>query len=175
MKLSVYESLSDFEGDGSLMGWVSAAEVGELGSLQEEIVRLREENATLRKVSSQSVPAGSANSMQDANLEEISDIIRGINVLIPEELIANGKKSESLFDLTYAYRTSLINGVQNRMGMSEQEKFLYFNVGPKLQIHGLVNNDPIDGVRYRRTYLNDRGLKLVAAIDRQRVEGKRGK
>ena len=54
----------------------------------------------------------------------------------------------------YKNRDKLINGVTNAANASEAETFFYHNVCPKLQVHGLADNEKVAGVRYRRSFVS---------------------
>ena len=89
---------------------------------------------------------------------------------VPQKLAKDKKeKSLSVLNLAYANRDILINGVTNRYDASDAETFFYFNLLPKLQAHGLADNERVPGVKYRRSFLNRKGQAFFAEIERQLV------
>ena len=49
------------------------------------------------------------------------------------------------------------------------ESFLYHNVCPKLQIHGLVENEKVTGVKYRRFAMTKKGTEFLAYLQKQKI------
>ena len=49
------------------------------------------------------------------------------------------------------------------------DSFLYFNVCPKLQIHGLVENEKVASVQYRRFAITKKGIQFLAYIEKKKV------
>lgn len=45
--------------------------------------------------------------------------------------------------------------------------FLYSKIAPKLQVHGLMDNEKIAGVRYRRAFVTRYGLEVLAECERR--------
>lgn len=171
IKLCVYESLSDLAANPNLKGWIAAAEVVDAKDLQEEVRRLREENAALQNVIQKSENASRTVEREKTSYYvELMKVLRGIEVKVPAELAPNGKEyTTSLFGITYANRDSLVTGVSNRYNVSDIQSFYYFNVLPKLQAHGLADNERVPGVQYRRSFLNKAGQAFFAKVERHTV------
>lgn len=104
------------------------------------------------------------------------DILRAIEVKVPADLAGGNEIPNSLLDLAYNNKDTLINGITNHSGASEAERFFYFNILPKLQAHGLADNEKVAGVRYRRSFLNKAGRTLFAELEKKalRAKAKRG-
>ena len=86
---------------------------------------------------------------------------------IPANLRGADKDAvQDLFSIAYANRDTLISGVTNAYNASDVETFFYFNILPKLQVHGLADNQREVGVKYRRGFLN-RGQALFAAVEKK--------
>jgi hypothetical protein len=67
----------------------------------------------------------------------------------------------------------LINGVRNSANASSTEIFLYSNICPKLQIHGLIDNEKVTGVQWRRSVVSSFGKEFLAYIERSILGKKR--
>nr|NLU60065.1 hypothetical protein [Pseudomonas sp. BIGb0427] len=67
-------------------------------------------------------------------------------------------------------RDKFIHGITNIASASETQTFLYFNICPKLQVHGLVENEKVTGVRYRRYAITKAGAAFLAEYDRRVFE-----
>jgi hypothetical protein len=94
-------------------------------------------------------------------------VLRAIEVKIPASL-ANGKETKiDLLNLFYGNKDTFINGVTNAAGTSEAETFFFYNVCPKLQVHGLTVNEKLAGARYRRHAITREGSAFLAEMERK--------
>lgn len=181
VRLCVYESLSDFAADPDLKGWVSAAEVEDVSSLHAEIGRLREENEKLANEVQAFRRADQATIRQSLDTptpeeSDLIDLLKAIEVKIPENLAKDGKEVISnLLNIAYNNKDILINGITNEASCSDIAQFYYFNILPKLQAHGLAENEKVAGARYRRSFLNKKGQALFAAIEKRALLKKKKK
>lgn len=168
IRLSVHESLSDFSSSRELKGWVQADEIVDTKPLFEEIKKLSEENQRLKdSLAEQEKKAASNKSSQNESFQEISKILTSIDIKIPAA-INNGKEStNNLFSIFVSNRDTIINGVTNAATGSDLEGFFYFNICPKLQVHGLVENEKVAGVQYRRYAITKAGAAFLADYDRR--------
>ncbi|MBT2339069.1 MULTISPECIES: DUF4062 domain-containing protein [Pseudomonas] len=175
IKLCVYESLSDYAGRGELTGWVSASEIVDTKPLFEEIKKLSDENNELKEIIKNlesrpiSAPVKPAGDIE--KLSEIAEVLSHLTVTIPSTVTTTEKEEEnSLLDIFYNTRSKLIQGVTNAAsGATDVSRFLYFNICPKLQIHGLTENEKVTGVKYRRYFVTKLGLQLLAHIEKEQV------
>lgn len=176
IKLCVYESLSDFSSNRDLKGWVSAGEIANTQSLLDEIGRL---NGDLSDVKEQledaqkRVAEPQKNTSLTEELEELSKVLKNIEVTLPEHLNSGGEAvTKKLLALFLAAKESLIVGITNQHGISETQSFFYHNLCPKLAIHGLMQNEKITGVRYRRFVITKKGMDFLAYVERKNVPSK---
>jgi hypothetical protein len=169
VKLCVHESMSDYVANEDLKGWISAADISDIRLLQDELAKLREENEFLqsenRRFEDQAIAA--KKSKPDNTDDELLKVLRAIKVKIPAKL-AGGKETElDLFSLVYNNRDVLINGVTDAINASEGETFFFLTVIPKLQAHGLAQNEKVPGARYRRARLNKKGQSFFAEFEKR--------
>lgn len=172
IKLCVHESLADFAANRELKGWVSADEVVDTKPLFEEIRKLSEENRQLKEAistvdkrpRSQEVPKTDKKSEEFA---ELMEVLAAIEIKIPAALAEGKETASSLLSLFYANKDALVTGVTNRANAGAAEIFLYHNLCPKLQVHGLVKNETVAGVRYRLSRVSSVGNAFLASMERQ--------
>ena len=173
IKLCVYESLSDFSGNRALKGWVSSEEVVNSQSLLDEITRLNKENDDLkqklenseRKIAKPSNVKGS-----EEGFNELREVLKAIEVKVPANVSSTDEgHTASLLSLFLGQKETFITGVTNKSGISDFMSFLYFNVAPKLQIHGLVINEKVASVMWRRFAITQKGTALLAREERDAV------
>lgn len=169
VRLCIHESLADLNSNSSVKGWISAADVEDTKPLHEEISRLRSENSRLQQSISKipnALPKTNIKVLSEDYDELISSLMDTI-IKIPEKLLSDDiKDNYTLLDMFVSYKDSLINGVTNKFGSSDRESFLYFNIAPKLKVHDLVDNEKISG-SIRRSFVNARGIRLLAEIQRR--------
>lgn len=173
IKLAVHESIPDIQDRYDLTGWVSASEIQDTKSLLSEISRLSDGNAILTQENEdlkkrlEQLPK-KTNKSED--YEELIDILR--NIEIESILFDKSRKSPqrfSLLEVFYSVSDRLVTGITNQVGMANFDKLLYFNICPKLQIHGLAINERIPGVVYRRFSLTKEGLNLLSYIEKTNI------
>lgn len=99
------------------------------------------------------------------------EVLKHITVAIPLSINSTDNEEEhSLLDIFYTYRSRIIQGVTNSAATGNvSSRFLYFNICPKLQIHGLTENEKVPGVRYRRYSVTKLGLQILAHIDKEQI------
>ena len=176
IKLCVHESLSDFSENRELKGWVSADEIKDMQPLLDEITKLQNENEVLseklvhleNKIISSPILMSSTE-----EFEEIITILKSIDVKIPSKLSkSNGHTNGhtmTLYDLYINNKEVFITGVTNQINSSDSMSFTYNNICPKLQIHGLIINEDVAGVRWRRSSLTKKGNDLLAYIEKKNI------
>lgn len=172
IKLCVHESLSEYASDPllSLKGWVSGSDIPDIKSLQDEIAQLRSENANLKRRAEESIKNTAL--PRNVNFDELTEILRATEVTVPAD-IANGKELKTdLLSIVQTSKEYLITGVSNRSDGSPSAKFYFFKVLPKLQTHGLADNEKVTGALYRRSFLNKQGCAFVAEMERRLVRSK---
>ncbi|MFM0729272.1 DUF4062 domain-containing protein [Paraburkholderia sediminicola] len=169
IKLCVHESLADFAASRDLKGWVSADEVTDTRTLVEEIKRLSDENRSLKEALARLEKKTAAQGAVDAKaaeFEQLAKILRAIEITVPAK--ASGKEDFkiTLVDLFHSNKETFVNGVTNAAQVSDAESWLYHSICPKLQVHGLMVNEKVAGVRYRRSSVSSRGQEFLAFMER---------
>lgn len=169
VRLCVYESLSDHAANPKLSGWVAGGEVEDSSLLHDELRTLRAENETLRAQIAQSEKVAQAQpeNRRSEQIRRVIDLLLKKDIEIPAELNNGKPHTNSLFDIFYSNRQTLISGVTNQMDSNDAQKFFYFTVCPELQIHGLVDNEKVAGVRYRRSAVSKFGMEVLAECERR--------
>lgn len=176
IKLCVHESLSDFATNRDLKGWVSADEVTNTQPLLDEIGRLSKENEGLKeklKSAEKKIGTSPKTTTSDSEFEELKELLKSIQITVPGEVTKDGEEFENtLYDLFVSNKDSFITGVTNQIDSGEAASFMYHNLCPKLQIHGLVLNEKVAGVRWRRFSVTKRGNEFLAYLEKQKLRKK---
>ncbi|MBM0417991.1 DUF4062 domain-containing protein [Aeromonas veronii] len=173
IRLCVYESLSDFASSRDLKGWVSSDEIVNSQSLLDEISRINKENDELKQKlesAEKKISKPSKSKGDDADFEELIKILEVTEVKIPSSLTDGEEDTiKSLLSIFLGQKESFVTGVTNKAQTTEVMSFLYFNVAPKLQIHGLVLNEKVASVMWRRFSITQKGTALLAYIEKKRL------
>jgi len=176
IRLCVYESLSDFASSRDLKGWVSSDEIVNSQSLLDEISRLNKENDDLKQRlenAEKKISKPSKTKDGEEEFDELIEILEATEVKVPADLADSDEDVvDSLLSLFVGQKESFITGVTNKAQGAEVMSFLYFNVAPKLQIHGLVINEKVAGVMWRRFSVTQKGTALLACIEKKRLRSK---
>lgn len=171
IKLCVHESLADFAANRDLKGWVSADEIQDTKPLFEEIRKLADENRELKEtiaaLEKKMATGGPSTSKQNETFAELRKVLTAIDIKIPEDLAGGKETTIPLLNLFYENKEAFINGVNNSNGASAVDIFLFHNVCPKLQVHGLIVNEKVPGVRYRRSAVSPLGHSFLAEMERR--------
>lgn len=174
IRLCVYESLSDFSQNASLKGWVSSSDVEDTSALYEEMRVLRAENSELKealqKAQTSTAPASTRN--KDPEYKELQDVLKQIEIKVPADASGGTEFESDLLSIFFSARDSLTTGVTNQINAGDVTTFLYFNIAPKLIVHGLMANEKVAGVQWRRSFVTQKGLDFLAYYDRHRAESK---
>jgi hypothetical protein len=177
IKLCVHESLSDFATNRELKGWVSADEVTNTQPLLDEIGRLSKENEELNaKLENAEKKIGTSpkTTTSDSEFDELKELLESIQVTVPGELTKDGEEFENtLYGLFISNKDSFITGVTNQVDSGEAGSFMYHNLCPKLQIHGLMLSEKVAGVRWRRFSVTKLGNEFLAYLEKQKLRSKK--
>ncbi|WP_296038226.1 DUF4062 domain-containing protein [uncultured Agrobacterium sp.] len=168
IKLAIHESLGELGHQTNLVGWVSASEIVDAAALHAEISRLQIELANIKAAKTSSTKGTKTTDTQE-DLEETLELLRLTVMKVPEEMAGGSTGDRDLASLMSTYSSQLVNGVPQNWASKQPYQFLYFRVFPKLIIHGLASTEKPAGSSFRRSFLTDKGKKLLALIERQRL------
>lgn len=175
IKLAVHETLSDFINRYEFVGWVSGADVLESRALIEEVIQLRKINIALEKEnidlkkSIEKPKIRQSGKWDDEEVKQIISLLQDIE--IKTDAFDEGKEPirTSVLRLVLALRDRLITGVTNRYDIGKVDSLLYFNVCPKLEVHGLTSIEKVPNVAWQRYRLTAKGLAVLAYIDKNKL------
>ena len=172
IRLCVMESLPEIASTRDLAGWISGNEipdtkglVDEIAKLNNEVKELTKENSVLAKKIVQYTKI-----TDSSEFDELEKILNSIEIKIPPKLV-NDKEDvvQNLFILFITVQETLVTGVTNQSQQADSVYFLYNNVCPKLQIHGLVQNEKVASVRWRRFSITKKGQDFLAHLEKKKM------
>lgn len=171
IKLAFHESVIGLQQENKLIGWVRADEVlnpqqylDQITALQHEKEALNEENIKLKKT------IGNSPSLDD--FEEIIQIFSKENISLQRVKSIESKFPDqiTLLDAMSAFKNSLIVGAANNINCTEIDKFIFYDLAPQLQIHGLMRLEQLTpDSTARRFIITEKGQNLLAYIAKKGI------
>ncbi|MBE4750694.1 DUF4062 domain-containing protein [Corallococcus sp. ZKHCc1 1396] len=159
IKLAIHESLAELGRRHAFRGWVSGEQVEGLNDALKKIRDLQRENAELRAGLSKKELSSSFRAAVD--WVKLERTLKAMKVSFSFE----GRVTErSVLSWFYYLRQSFVRGVDNRPQASSEDLFLYNNVAPSLAIHGLVQDEKVSGVQWRRFCTTRLGNEFLAYL-----------
>ena len=164
IQLGVFQSISSLERDNELTGWIKANQglnpkpyLDQITALQHEKDALNKEIVKLKKSTSKT---------QDIHdFDDILRIFEKENVSL-KRLQEDGVEIPDEIGLLRAFdifKENLIVGATNSATSGTQDTFIFYDLAPKLQIHGLMRLEKTtNSSAVRRYIITDKGLGLLA-------------
>jgi|TARA_B110000211_G_scaffold228950_1_gene285966 hypothetical protein len=169
IRLCIMESLPEIASTRDLAGWISGNEISDTKGLVDEIAKLNAEVRELTKENSVLAKkvGRHAKITSSSELDELKTILDSIEIKISPKVV-NGKENvvQTLFSVFRNVQETIVTGVTDQIYQDEAVYFLYNNVCPKLQIHGLVQNEKVAGVRWKRFSITKKGQEFLAHLEK---------
>ncbi|MCT6513403.1 DUF4062 domain-containing protein [Bacillus subtilis] len=172
IELAVFASLKEYEKDEKLVGWVSGNGVESLKKVKEENYSLLKENSIIKeKLAKLEKKFTKENEFDGYSYKDILTYLNNIKLSLPDinyyEEVKN--REQSLFKLFYVHRSNFTIGVENSGNMREYERFLFFDVAPKLIPFNLLEKNKVAAKPYQRIQLSKNGQKFIAKYEMENL------
>jgi hypothetical protein len=165
IKLAIHETLMDFIRDYEFAGWVSGREMASHEILSKQIAELSRENAQLRAKNEELQAAVKRSSENTKNpTQEYSDLFRTLRNEKVTFIHEGAQFEKSLLQWLLDSGDSFVRGVENSMRSEELELFLFYKIAPKLVIYGLIQDEKVPGVQWRRFKTTKKGNDFLAHV-----------
>ncbi|WP_025721412.1 DUF4062 domain-containing protein [Paenibacillus sp. 1-18] len=166
IKLTVMESLKEYEFDKSLVGWIKSDNLQSMEKILLENAELIKENARLarecEKLNLNAIQNTFINGMQ---YEDMESVLENMSINLPKE-IDEDESEISLLDFFTVESDTLSIGVTNSATLSKDfEIFIFYHVAPKLMQFGLMEKVKVAGVQYERIQTTKDGLKFLGQYE----------
>lgn len=169
IRLAVHESLTQISQRPEVKGWVFAGDIEDTSALRVEIIRLKTENTKIKSENQKSNKKLPDELAEKEFYDDLIDLFRKDILKIPADAIEDSTDLDiNVVDFMHIMRDSIILGVTNSSTSSKISIYMYYNLFTQLQIHGLSENERLPGVQYRRSFLNAKGVKFLALIDKEK-------
>ncbi|AXI09182.1 hypothetical protein CUC15_09690 [Oceanobacillus zhaokaii] len=171
IKLTVLESLKEYERNDSLTGWISGKDIGNYEEiLKENHGLLKENNKLKREKEKLAEKLNKENEIDGFSYKEIKEYLNKTEIQIPEGFIKNQADFNiSLAKIFLNNKDDFAVGVENRADMSTSEEILFYLVAPKLMFFSLVEKIKLTSVRYERIQLSKYGNKFIAMYEMEKL------
>ncbi|AXY60468.1 DUF4062 domain-containing protein [Acinetobacter sp. WCHAc010052] len=172
IKLAVHESIGQLQKENQVVGWIRADSVqnpkeylDQILDLQQEIRTLQQENTLLkRKKTDNNTPEEEMMELIQLFSQENVSLKRLQNegVSIPDEI--------TILDALKRCQKKLVVGVDNSMSSTEYDMFIFYDLGPHLIIHNLMQQQKLTntGTASKLT-ITDKGKELLAYIVKNKL------
>jgi hypothetical protein len=103
----------------------------------------------------------------DEELAELVNLL--ISIKIETSVFSDDSTSQSLslFSILTSLRGPMITGITNNVGMQPRAQLLFYNVYPKLEVHGMAAIEKVGGAKWQRYRLTPKGMAVLAYIDKE--------
>lgn len=181
IKISVLETIPQLTAEYEIKGWVRATEIPDTKALADELSALHSQNRELKEklsTANKKIDKTKSASSKKNEQHELFEILSVAMVDMRSSRSAFNNSDSipdevSVLTLFVSVRDSLMNGVENQLGMSNVDKFIFFTLCPKLQTHDLVENQKVTGAKYRRYAITKKGTEFLAYVDKMMYETKK--
>jgi hypothetical protein len=171
IRLSVYETLADFAANKNLIGWVPGNAVVDTLPLYNEIKSLTNDKALLEARISEFERRLAKSAGKVSDFDSLFKILMSEKIALTRSAFGDGEgKEQSLMTLFYANQSGFVTGISNDMSMTDLESFLFYRLGPKLQIHGLVQYEKVPSARFRLCSITSKGSEFLGELARRKYE-----
>ncbi|GMT98292.1 hypothetical protein KH5H1_24110 [Corallococcus caeni] len=165
IKLAIHESISELARRHTFRGWVSGEKVEGLEESLRKVEELQKENNELRRKLNRREPSSARSHVESTggglDRDRLERTLRSMRV----SFILDGRTSErSVLSWFYFHREAFVRGVDNSPQASVETLFMYNSVAPALAIHGLVEDEKVAGVRWRRFRTTKVGNEFLAYL-----------
>lgn len=168
IKLAIHETLLEFLRGYSFDGWVSGKHLVAFEETSQELARLTRENgelrAELRSLKTQTRASQSSKQPQE-DFDALARLLAGQHETHEEE--GQPPVRRSVLEWFVLMQRHFVLGISNKYNMSPAANFLFFRIGPHLNIHGLAEDQKVSGVRWRTLKTTRKGNEFLAHIQRE--------
>lgn len=175
IKIAVHETLNKFSREYNLSGWISGNDISDYDNLLKENLELKSKLLMANIQAPQKEKAvKEQNSFGNFSFQELADLLREIEIIVPRHLTRSKKADEIRNLLTLFYNDhSIFNiGVQQTFGFPiDVQQFYFSKCAPRLLTFGLVEKDK--KFKIDRFHTSPLGLKFLAQISKTVLEKKK--
>lgn len=167
IKLAVHESVGKLQQENKLIGWVRADELFNPQQYLDQITALQKEKEDLHKENLKLTKSIPKNSAFEDDFDELINLFSKEKISLKRLQTPENKYPDEISALhaIKVFRDKLVMGVSNSMNSGDESYFVFYDLGPTLQIHGLIQTEKVaNNSTARRTVLTEKGRNFLANI-----------
>lgn len=168
IKLKIWQSIRDLESRHEFSGWVSAQQIPDnikaledFSQMVNKVAHLQDENSHLKGRVDELLSLDKKKAMYDGRtFEELSNLLSSTKVTLK----SNDQKdiSTTLLQALNLLSSTLVSGVSNAAGASNDEREIFYEVARPLAVYGIMQADKIpSSVHWKRFVLSELGKKFL--------------
>ncbi|MEM4994885.1 DUF4062 domain-containing protein [Priestia sp. SB1] len=170
IKLVVYESLKEYEGDKSVTGWVSGKELINYRNTDKENAKLLKENIKIKdEVKRLREMIDKKDLIGDYYYDEITTYLQDKTYVNKDNILRIDEDEGTLLDILVSHQNAFALGIDNRKGMSDAKHFIYYQVVPYLMSIGLMESVKLAS-NVQRVKLTKAGHKYLAIRELKKIK-----
>ncbi|WP_297429967.1 DUF4062 domain-containing protein [Clostridium sp.] len=163
IKIAIKDSISELEEQYNLVGWVRGSEIEDSTQIIKENNKLLTEN---EKLKSQLQKIKDEDRIGKFRFEDLKKALSKKKIKISKSLYNADEDTEiNYLQLIKVFKNKMITGIENSVGMSDVDKFIFFKAAPFLIQFELLDLVKIAGVKYRRLEVTKQGREFLARLD----------
>ncbi|ENV56240.1 hypothetical protein F951_02753 [Acinetobacter soli CIP 110264] len=167
IKLAVHESVGKLQQENKLIGWVRADEVLNPKQYLDQITALQKEKEQLNKENTKLKNQSSGSSNLEADFDQLIGIFSKEMVSLKRVRTDENKYPEeiSILEAVEVFKDKIVIGVANSGNATNHDLFVFFDLAPELQIHGLMQIEKITNTATaRRVIATEKGKSFLAYL-----------
>lgn len=171
IKLAVMDSLSELQRLNTFTGWVSGKDVPDVNGLNQDIIKLHQENVQLKEEVQKlkKINGDLVAKQQDKaefnglTFQELKSYLQSEKIKVPSE---GNYKSSNLLSFLLILESTIAIGVYESESSDPLMKFVIYEVAPVYMRYGLVENVKSS----RKLILSKSGQKFLAMLHKEKNE-----
>ncbi|ELC8438330.1 DUF4062 domain-containing protein [Clostridium perfringens] len=175
IKLAIKDSIVELDEEYDLIGWVRATELKDNSNVIQENMNLNKEVAKLikekSKLNDELKRIKETIKSKKQEYEVIKESLKSDSIVIPGKIFnreddanVDYLKCFEIFSREYAI------GVNNKLGMSDFKKFLFFDLAPKYISLGLLEIKKVAGKDWRLIELSNEGKSFLKKLAEDKLK-----
>lgn len=168
IKIAIHTTLNDFMHDYDLVGWVRNNNENDTVQLLKDNNTLIKENNSLNKQIQKLQERLSAKSKEqfgNYSFDELIDILKNKKFTIPEKITQAHDVEVNSLDLFIINYNQFCTGIDNRMGMSEHNNYLFFKICPYYISFNILEKVKLTGTTTQRIQTSKLGCAFYAMLE----------
>lgn len=169
IKLTVLESLKEFESNEKLTGWISGKDVKGNEDIKEKYALLLEKyNDISEKLAALKEVKKEERLFDGIPFNELREILKSKVIVIPKE--TDGTELEKDWEtnvhvLFSRVRSAFAVGISSNGHMVEVNRILFYQVAPHLMQYGLIDKVKLTGSNFHKMQTSKDGMRYLKYID----------